>query len=309
VSHSAECNIEVYDEIGIEAWAWYRKTIAPGTVGNFTFEGTWLASLRIVTGAMTEPTAESLKPARSSRLCCPIVELRHYTLHPGKRDVLIDLFDREFIETQEAVGIKVIGQFRNVDGPDRFVWLRGFGDMTSRAKALQDFYGGPVWKAHREAANPTMIDSDNVLLLRPALPTSGFSLENMKRPPVGTDKVPTSLVVTTIYYFEAPVTADFIDFFERTLKPAATSSGASISAYFVTENSENTFPALPVREGENVFAWFSTFQDSVAYENYVAALSRSERWRGEVSKGLARYLKRAPEVLKLSPTARSQLRG
>ena len=157
--------------------------------------------LGIVKEAMTEPTAESLKQARSLRLCCPIVELRQYTLHPGKREVLIDLFDREFIETQEAVGIKVIGQFRNVDDPDRFVWLRGFPDMTSRAKALQDFYSGPVWKAHREAANATMIDSDNVLLLRPALPTSGFSLEDLKRPPVGADKVPTSLVVTTIYYF------------------------------------------------------------------------------------------------------------
>ena len=34
--------------------------------------------------------------------------------------------------------------------------------MTSRAKALNDFYDVPVWKAHREAANATMIDSDNV---------------------------------------------------------------------------------------------------------------------------------------------------
>src|SRR5882762_3863241 len=165
---------------------------------------------------MTEPMGESLE---QTQLCCPVVELRQYTLHPRKRDVLIELFDREFIEPQETLGIKVIGQFRDLDHPDRFVWLRGFRDMTSRAKALQDFYGGPVWKAHREAANPTMIDSDNVLLLRPALPTSGFSLENMKRPPVGADKVPTSLVVTAIYYFEAPVTADFLDFFEHTLKP------------------------------------------------------------------------------------------
>src|SRR6266536_3819998 len=114
--------------------------------------------------------------------CCPIVELRQYTLHPGKRDVLIDLFDREFIEPQEAIRIKVIGQFRDVDDPDRFVWLRGFRDMASRAKALQDFYGGPVWKAHREAANATMVDSDNVLLLHSATPAYGFSLENMKRP-------------------------------------------------------------------------------------------------------------------------------
>lgn len=258
---------------------------------------------------MTEPTSETLQQAQSSRLCCPIVELRQYTLHPGKRDVLIDLFDRELIETQERIGIKVIGQFRNVDDPDRFVWLRGFPDMDSRAKALQDFYGGPVWKAHREPANATMIDSDNVLLLRPALPTSGFSLENMERPPNGADKIPSSLVVATIYYFGTPVTRDFIEFFEHTLKPSATSLGATISGYFVTENSENTFPALPVREGENVFVWFSIFQDRAAYANYEAALSESERWRREVSPGLARHLKTAPELLKLAPTARSQLRG
>ena len=255
---------------------------------------------------MTELIGESLK---QTQLCCPVVELRQYTLHPGKRDVLIDLFDREFIEPQEALGIKVNGQFRDLDHPDRFVWLRGFRDMTSRAKALNDFYGGPVWKAHREAANATMIDSDNVLLLRPALPTSGFSLENLERAPVGSEEIPTSLVVATIYYFVSPVAQDFINFFEHTLRPVAASLGATIAASFVTENSENTFPALPVRTGENVFVWFSTFLDLAAYENYLAALSRSEQWSDEVSSALRRYLERVPEVLRLSPTARSQLRG
>jgi len=246
--------------------------------------------------------------SKQVELCCPVVELRQYTLHPGKRDALIDLFDREFIESQEAVGIKVIGQFRDLEHPDRFVWLRGFRDMTARAKALSDFYSGPVWKAHREAANATMIDTDNVLLLRPALPTSGFSLENMKRPPIGSHEMPTSLVLATIYYFEGPAASDFINFFERTLKPVATSLGTAVSAYFVTERSENTFPALPVRAGENVFVWFSIFQDLAAYENYVGALSQSERWHDKVSGELESYLDRAPEVLKLSPTVRSQLR-
>ena len=253
---------------------------------------------------MTETNRERQMP-----LCCPVVELRQYTLHPGQRDVLIDLFDREFVETQEAAGMRIIGQFRDLDHPDRFVWLRGFSDMTSRAKALTDFYGGPVWKTHREAANETMIDSDNVLLLRPARPTSGFSLENLKRPPVGSDEAPTSLIVATIYYFASPVAPDFINFFERTLRPVAASLGATICACFVTENSENTFPALPVRAGENVFVWFSTFPDLVAYDNYVVALSQSEQWRGEISTALTRCLKRTPEVLKLSPTTRSQLRG
>jgi len=258
---------------------------------------------------MTAPNGESSKQIRSSRLCCPVVELRQYTLHPGKRDILIDLFDREFIEPQEELGITVVGQFRDVDDPDRFVWLRGFRDMVSRAKALQDFYSGPVWKTHREAANATMIDTDNVLLLRPALPTSGFSLENQKRPPVGSDEVAANLVVATICYFESPVASEFINFFEHTLKPVETTLGAPISAYFVTENSENTFPALPVRAGENVFVWFSTFQDSAAYKNSVAALAQTEQWRDEVSLELKRYLHKAPEVLKLSPTARSLLRG
>src|SRR4029077_5213304 len=106
----------------------------------------------------------------------------------------------------------------------------------------------------------------------------------------------------------SPVASGFINFFEHKLRPVTESLGAAISASFVTENSENTFPALPVRAGENVFVWFSTFPDLAAYENYLAALSRSERWRGEISIALTRYLERAPEVLKLSPTARSQLR-
>ena len=33
-----------------------------------------------------------------------IVELRQYTLLPGKRDVLVDLFEAEFVESQEARG-------------------------------------------------------------------------------------------------------------------------------------------------------------------------------------------------------------
>ncbi len=52
-----------------------------------------------------------------------IVELRQYTLREGRRDELIDLFDREFVETQEQLGIAVLGQFRDLDRPDRFVWL------------------------------------------------------------------------------------------------------------------------------------------------------------------------------------------
>src|SRR4051812_31354934 len=80
--------------------------------------------------------------------CCPIVELRQYTLKHNQRDVLIELFEREFVESQETTGLRLIGQFRDTERPDRFVWLRGFPDMPARAASLDAFYGGPVWKAH-----------------------------------------------------------------------------------------------------------------------------------------------------------------
>src|SRR5437762_12550916 len=159
------------------------------------------------TFAMQNPDAQL-----SLETCCPVVELRQYTLHPGKRDALIDLFDREFVESQEALGMKIIGQFWDLDNPNRFVWLRGFRDMPSRAQALKDLYGGLVWKAHREAANATMINSDNVLLLHLATPTSGFSFGNKERPRAGANEARSELIVATIYYFDSPVDAGFVEF-------------------------------------------------------------------------------------------------
>ena len=37
---------------------------------------------------------EDSKKLRSAQTCCPVVELKQYTLHPGMRDTLIELFDR-----------------------------------------------------------------------------------------------------------------------------------------------------------------------------------------------------------------------
>lgn len=248
---------------------------------------------------------EFRRASTASATCCPIVELRQYTLHPGQRDVLIDLFDREFIETQEAEGMRIIGQFRDLDNPNRFVWLRGFSNMPERARALAAFYGGPAWKTHSKTANATMVDAANVLLLRPARPTSGFSLEKLQRSAFGSTEVPKRLVIGTIYYFDESPSKDFIDFFEREVAPLLRDAGASIIARFVTENSPNTFPALPVREGEQVFVFFSAFRDAASYEHHVAELGRSRRWTDGTLKALLTRIKRPPEILRLSPTARS----
>ena len=244
----------------------------------------------------------------SRQLCSPIVELRQYTLHPGQRDVLIALFERAFIETQQAVGITVIGQFRDLEDPNRFVWLRGFPDRDERLAALQAFYGGAVWQKYRDEVNATMVNSDNVLLLRPAVQRQDFSLTR-DRPPRDTQEVPPGLVEATILSFKTPLDANFLDFFESTLAPVLTRCGASLLSSFVTEESANTYPALPVREGEQVFVWFSRFRDQAAYDEHVTALARDQQWRNQVWEPMLCRLKADPEVLKLAPTARSLVHG
>ncbi|MGW6202983.1 NIPSNAP family protein [Streptomyces sp. NPDC055089] len=160
-----------------------------------------------------------------------IVELRQYTLRPGAREALIELFEREFVTGQQSVGITVGGRFRDLDDPDRFVWLRAFPDMTHRRRSLEAFYTGPVWREHRDAANATMVDSDDVLLLRgPGSPADPRTRE----------------VVATVCHPSGA--APFDAYAARHLSPA--------HALHRTEHAANDYPLLPVRTGEDVRVWF-----------------------------------------------------
>jgi len=229
----------------------------------------------------------------------PILELRQYTLHEGQRDTLIRLFEREFVESQEAEGMKVIGTFRDLDDPNRFVWLRGFTDMDSRLAGLSSFYDGPVWKAHREVANATMIDSDNVLLLHAPTSAAQFKLDS-PRPAPG-ERAAHGLIVANILYLNAdPATAGHI--FTTGVKLAFERAGVAPLAWFVSETAPNNYPRLPVREGEKVLVWFAAFAAPADYEAHRAAIA-------EAAAPLAHLLSRDPEVLRLEPTMRSQLRG
>jgi hypothetical protein len=198
--------------------------------------------------------------------CCPVIELRQYTLRPGQRDVLVELFDRELVETQEATGMHVVGQFRDLDRPDHFVWLRGFADMDRRHAALTAFYGGPVWKTHGPAAAATMVDSDDVLLLRPLVPFGTLPA----RPAVDG---PASTVFVAVYPLDKPADDSVVELFDDPL------------AVLVTDPSENTFPALPVRDGE-----------------FLVVVGRSPG-PATVPEAIGE-----PQRLRLTPTGRSQLR-
>ena len=242
-------------------------------------------------------------------------ELRQYTLFPGRRDDLVDVFDRWFLEGQEDLGMCVQGQFYDLDRPDRFVWLRSFPDLARRRAALEGFYGGPVWAAHRDVANATMMSSDDVLLLRP-MPLDGVEglvegrggpVVGSDRPPVGSTDRPGSLFSIDVHHLAGSTAEKTVDFFTTGVQPFLVAAGSTGSSLLVTDPGPNDFPALPVREGEQVIVRVARFDDELAYAAYRARLACFDGW-AEVEAELSTRLAGPSQRLRLQPTARSRLR-
>ena len=234
----------------------------------------------------------NLQSAIFSPQAIEVVELRRYTTQPGKRDVLIDLFERRFLESQEACGMLPIGHFRNLDNADSFVWLRGFSGMHARRTALEDFYlHSQVWRENRDAANATLVDSDDVLLLRNARDGSGLDLRGLGRP--AADRriaCSNTFVGVALMMLTRPADKALIDAFERELLPGLRAISQR-TAYFVTERRPNDFPQLPVRESAFALVVVSVCANSDALTTWEDQFSAST-W----------------EVLRLMPAARSLLR-
>jgi len=240
---------------------------------------------------------------------CRIVELRDYLLHPGRRDTLIALFEREFVETQEAEGMRVMGTFTDLDRPDHFVWLRGFADMATRRAGLEAFYGGAVWARHRDAANATMIDASDVRLLRYARPTWSLVTPAHDRPRADSGVAPPQTVyLLDICTLRAPVDAAWRRGFEREVLPLLVACGATPCAVLETEPAENDYPRLPVKSGEHVFAWLSRHANGDAAERAGERLARATQWSELVLPRLLDASAAPMQQLRLRPTSRSLLR-
>ena len=181
---------------------------------------------------------------------CGVYELRQYTSHPGRRDELIGLFDTHLVEPQEDVGMHVVGQFRDVHRPDRFVWLRGFPDMAARLDGLTRFYlDSDAWARHRGAVNATMIDSDDVLLLRPEPVTPDLCSRLVPRPRPGDAPQPARVYAIDIHHVGGSVD-----------EPDLAAPGGEVVAVLRTEPAPNNFPQLPIRADAEVLVVISRFE-------------------------------------------------
>jgi hypothetical protein len=215
-----------------------------------------------------------------------VLELRQYTVRSAMRDRLPSLFREHFVAAQEAAGARILGTFADLGDPDRFVWLRGYREITARGPALQAFYGSEVWKRHRDAANAAIVDSDNALLLR-ALPGGAFSGASLG-----------GVLRVSIRYLGTVDALAFARWFDEAIVPLVGKCGGSIAARYVTEHEPNDFPALPVRE-ESTLVWFGRFADAAAEREFSGKLAAARGWRDDVPVDLLPALMRKPEVLRL----------
>lgn len=221
-----------------------------------------------------------------------LFELRRYRTVPARRDDLIAMFERDFLDAYQAGGTRVLGTFRDLDHADRWVWMRAFPDAPSRGAALAAFYGSAAWKAGSAAANATIEDAGDARLLRLVRPAS-FP----PAPPAPGEADAASLVVATVMPLVPGSESRFErEFVERTVTALAR-AGAAPFAIFATDRRENAFPRQPIRD-DAVLVAFTRFASVGAHERFAA------RDAAPLPSPLAAPL----ETLRLAPTARSAFR-
>jgi hypothetical protein len=147
-----------------------------------------------------------------------------------------------------------------------------------------------------------MLDSDNVLLLRPIGPGPAFSRQ--AAPHAATD----GIIGATIHYLGTSDAMQFAHFFEQAVLPHLAAQGVRPIACLVTEEAANNFARLPIREHDRTFIWFARWANPSAESAFAARFSALSGWRDGAPDSILPAFMRKPERLRLMPTSRSALR-
>jgi hypothetical protein len=229
-----------------------------------------------------------------------VVEFRRYLIRDHEAPRFATYFDSYFPEAFEQLGAIAFGQFVERDG-DRFTWLRGFRDMDARAIVNAAFYYGPVWKQHKAAMNGLMLDSDDVLLLRPLDARHGVSVLPTVDP-VAEGADAKGIAVALLF----PLEGDTAEAFARQARAAFDAwrtCGVREAGVLATLHAANNFPQLPVRTDGSWLVWLGIAGDE-------AMLGRLRRLQQLAMPALLAtgLLREAPQTVVMDPTPRSRLR-
>jgi NIPSNAP len=231
-----------------------------------------------------------------------VIEFRRYTIKEGEREHFAQYFESYFPEAFQQMGAIAFGQFFERKNRIGFTWLRGFKNTDARAITNAGFYYGPLWKEHSSTMNNLMVDSDNVLLLRPLSPERGIPVLPAVDP-VREGKGAQGVVVAQIF----AVKPNSVDAFARQAEAAFVayrSAGAREVGVLVTLDVPNNFPQLPVRTDGPYLVWLGIVKNNQTLETEFAPLAE----RSVQSLSATGLLRGAPEIVILDPTHRSRLR-
>ncbi len=192
-----------------------------------------------------------------------VLELRNYILKPNRVDDFHQYFNKHFVAPMTALGGTTLGQFKIAGEPDRFVWMRGFTDMRSRKKFLDDFYiDSPAWKEFGPGANEMMINSDNVHLLQPLLSPRGTRGSNQKQ--VTNNKE--GVIVVDLYICNSTLDKT-IELFNEAYVPFLKPLDIHDISLWLSESEENDFPRLPVFQDKNLLVSMTSYKDQIEYQD------------------------------------------
>jgi len=194
-----------------------------------------------------------------------VLELRNYLLKPNRADEFRIYFNNHFVKPMAELGGYTLGQFKINGVNDRFVWMRGFTDMGTRIKFLNDFYmNSPTWKEFGPGANDMMINSDNVYLLRP-LNINNSSKEQSKG--INSNALKTDKGIVVVDFYICNSTLDkVINLFNSSYVPFLKTLDIHNITLWVSEMSENDFPRLPVFQDKNLLLTVTTYKDENEYK-------------------------------------------
>ena len=229
------------------------------------------------------------------------IELRRYTIKSGERAHFAEYFDTWFPEAMQQLGAIAAGDFLDRRNPNMFTWIRGFHDMDERARVNAAFYYGPVWKEHRTTLNELLVDSDNVLLLRPVSEKHPL-LILLAVDPVSEPGGAKGLLVALLFTVRSDRLDSFIGQAEAELSQYA-SAGVREAGMLVTLNERNNFPQLPIREDGPYVFWLGIVKDDAALTNLEAVTNRVQ-----AALTATGALRAQPESMVLDPSRRSRLR-